>query len=36
MVALLRTLGVDYVLFAVDLTIMEEASELIERITEGT
>lgn len=38
MVALLRKLGVDYVLdtsFAADLTIMEEASELIERITEG-
>lgn len=35
MVALLRKLGVDYVLdtaFAADLTIMEEASELIERI----
>ncbi|MDD6207253.1 MAG: [FeFe] hydrogenase, group A [Clostridiales bacterium] len=39
MVALLRSLGVDYVLdtnFAADLTIMEEASELIERITKGT
>lgn len=39
MVALLRALGADYVLdtnFAADLTIMEEASELIERITEGT
>lgn len=38
MVALLRALGVDYVLdtnFAADLTIMEEASELIERITTG-
>ena len=38
MVALLRRLGVDYVLdtnFAADLTIMEEASELIERITSG-
>ena len=36
MVALLRALGADYVLdtnFAADLTIMEEASELIERIT---
>lgn len=36
MVALLRKLGVDYVLdtnFAADLTIVEEASELIERIT---
>lgn len=35
MVALLRELGADYVLdtnFAADLTIMEEASELIERI----
>ncbi|MGN0378690.1 MAG: [FeFe] hydrogenase, group A [Butyrivibrio sp.] len=39
MVALLRSLGADYVLdtnFAADLTIMEEASELIERITKGT
>lgn len=39
MVALLRALGADYVLdtnFAADLTIMEEASELIERITKGT
>lgn len=39
MVALLRALGADYVLdtnFAADLTIMEEASELIERMTEGT
>ena len=39
MVALLRALGVDYVLdtnFSADLTIMEEASELIERITKGT
>lgn len=38
MVALLRKLGVDYVLdtnFAADLTIMEEASELIQRITAG-
>ncbi|KMW21518.1 [FeFe] hydrogenase, group A [Enterocloster citroniae] len=38
MVALLRTLGVDYVLdtnFAADLTIVEEASELIDRITTG-
>lgn len=38
MVALLRALGADYVLdtnFAADLTIMEEASELIRRITEG-
>ena len=36
MVALLRKLGVNYVLdtnFAADLTIVEEASELIERIT---
>ena len=36
MVALLRSLGVDYVLdtnFAADLTIVEEASELIERVT---
>lgn len=36
MVALLRTLGANYVLdtnFAADLTIVEEASELIERIT---
>lgn len=39
MVAMLRALGADYVLdtnFAADLTIMEEASELIGRITEGT
>ena len=39
MVALLRKLGVDYVLdtnFAADLTIVEEASELIERITKKT
>ena len=39
MVALLRALGGDYVLdtnFAADLTIMEEASELIERITKKT
>ena len=38
MVALLRSLGADYVLdtnFAADLTIVEEASELIERITKG-
>lgn len=38
MVALLRALGADYVLdtnFAADLTIMEEGSELIERITKG-
>lgn len=38
MVALLRKLGADYVLdtnFSADLTIMEEASELIERITTG-
>ena len=36
MVALLRALGADYVLdtnFSADLTIMEEASELIQRIT---
>lgn len=39
MVALLRALGVDYVLdtnFGADLTVMEEASELIERITKGS
>lgn len=39
MVSLLRALGADYVLdtnFAADLTIVEEASELIERITKGT
>lgn len=39
MVALLRALGADYVLdtnFAADLTIVEEASELIERITKNT
>lgn len=39
LVALLRALGADYVLdtnFSADLTIMEEASELIERITKGT
>ena len=39
MVALLRKLGVDYVLdtnFAADLTIVEEASELIRRITKQT
>ena len=38
MIALLRKLGVDYVLdtnFAADLTIVEEASELIERISKG-
>jgi len=38
MVALLRSLGADYVLdtnFSADLTIVEEASELIERITKG-
>ena len=38
MVALLKKLGADYVLdtnFAADLTIMEEASELVERITKG-
>ena len=37
MVAALRTLGADYVLdtnFSADLTIMEEASELVSRITE--
>ncbi len=39
MVSLLRELGCDYVLdvnFSADLTIVEEASELIERITKGT
>ena len=39
MVALLRKLGFDYVLdtnFGADLTIVEEASELIERITKQT
>lgn len=39
MVALLRKLGADYVLdtnFAADLTILEEASELIQRITKQT
>ncbi|MDD3360333.1 MAG: [FeFe] hydrogenase, group A [Hespellia sp.] len=39
MVALLRQLGGDYILdtnFSADLTIVEEASELIERITKGT
>ena len=39
MVALLRALGADYVLdtnFAADLTIVEEASELVERITKKT
>ena len=38
MVAMLRALGVDYVLdtnFAADLTIVEEASELLERIEKG-
>ena len=38
MVALLRALGADYVLdtnFAADLTIVEEASELLRRITTG-
>lgn len=38
MVALLRRLGADYVLdtnFAADLTIMEEASELLERLKSG-
>ncbi len=38
MVGLLRALGADYVLdtnFSADLTIMEEASELIERVLEG-
>ena len=38
MVALLRKLGGDYVLdtnFSADLTIMEEASELLERLTKG-
>ncbi|MDD4851060.1 MAG: [FeFe] hydrogenase, group A, partial [Gemmiger sp.] len=38
MVSLLRVLGADYVLdtnFAADLTIMEEASELIRRVTTG-
>ncbi|NCB63965.1 MAG: hydrogenase [Clostridia bacterium] len=38
MVAALRALGGDYVLdtsFAADLTIMEEASELVERLTKG-
>lgn len=39
MVALLRALGADYVLdtnFSADLTIVEEASELIERVTKGS
>ena len=39
MVALLRALGADYVLdtnFAADLTIVEEASELIQRLTKKT
>ena len=38
MIALMRALGVDYVLdtnFAADLTIVEEASELVRRITTG-
>ncbi|WP_053984510.1 rubrerythrin [Niameybacter massiliensis] len=38
MVAMLRTLGADYVLdtnFSADLTIMEEATELLERIKTG-
>ena len=38
MISLLRALGADYVLdtnFAADLTIVEEASELIERVTKG-
>ena len=38
MITLLRMLGFDYVLdtnFAADLTIVEEASELIERVTKG-
>lgn len=38
MVAALRSLGADYVLdtnFAADMTIMEEASELISRVTKG-
>lgn len=38
MVAMLRALGADYVLdtnFSADLTILEEASELIQRITTG-
>lgn len=39
MVALLRALGADYVLdtnFSADLTILEEASELLSRVTKGT
>lgn len=39
MVALLRALGADYVLdtnFAADMTILEEAGELIERVTKGS
>lgn len=39
MVAALRALGADYVLdtnFSADLTIMEEASELVERVTKKT
>ncbi len=38
MIALLRKLGFDYVLdtnFAADMTIVEEASELVERITKN-
>lgn len=38
MISLLRALGADYVLdtnFAADLTIVEEASELVQRITKG-
>ncbi len=37
-VAALRALGFDYVLdtnFSADLTIMEEGSELVERVTKG-
>lgn len=39
MVAALRSLGADYVLdtnFAADMTIMEEASELVSRVTKGS
>lgn len=39
MVALLKALGVDYVLdtnFAADMTILEEAAELVERVTQKT
>ncbi|MEW4413165.1 [FeFe] hydrogenase, group A [Clostridium sp. AN503] len=39
MVAALRALGADYVLdtnFAADMTIMEEASELVSRVTKGS